>query len=811
MGFLAESTTIGEHDTLFAGVPLHTSALGDRRLTILGDLGLVIPSGLLGFCHQKMVEAVSWRANCNDLASKLIGASHVAKALVNIDWKRVDRNRFPEIVAGANIVLNPLEIRDIWNMLNSAQLGDNFVPQWSSMQLYALPNFTEILSSLKYTHPGSRDGDITGLTELAFNKLYMSIITRWPRIASGFSSLSTPAGDMERRASVLFRLAGLFMVLKHTSTYVKALVLHALWTHPMFQSAITARANPNLLPRTESRLANYALLDTGNWKLFITAQLKAVSGDHLNRKVEINRLPVGFWRTIVDKLGAHPKHSATPIGFHYTVDATDISGQTTIHPLLQPVGTITPEEWEKFTTDEEPKIYNELDKVLTALEGDSDLQYLLRDKSAIEQFRAHLNPLPILENVHIPSSGHQLIPILVSTRVASDPLKTMADLSETAIINEQTATIDARDIARFVRTRATTLRQRIQRLTKDTGEGLHAIFFAPIDPMHSRWPSRTPLKLMEMLPLAYLGRASNGLTRPATLEGFADINETSVARFHEAMNVAFEEEGMTLTKGGAIYALSRIGLVTEHEKAPSEAEKLEDLKLLKAPKAFTLEGRLLSPGKTSATGMKGHLAFSSTYIWGVDAADNLNMLLADTEGAIPLTTDGKWLLWPYSRVPVPGSITADTITTVPIPDIGNMGNLFPRYHNGEAVGRLPLQLRAHPGNGDNGGKRTWLPSLGFARLPGIDGRSYFPFSWPAGCYEGYPFVLASVKTPLGGGLRFLPMRVDVADVTLWTTDELITAPQAIELISAPGATAQTVPPTTFHDYGALLAAKFLEL
>lgn len=811
MSFIGETIKIGDHDTVVGGVCFSMAGYLDTRLMVLRDTPIYVPAGMLGYIHNELVHDTSghnlnsrlgWMTQVETWAVDCIRAAHIARAAAAADWRKIDTvERIDALAKAAGFLnLNGQELERLANILALAQLGDTFVPDWICTTLQEMPCFEAIRASLVSDPPGTLDEDLDRISNLAQVNAFLSLITRWPSIAPAFPSQSAVAGDMERRSQNL-RLASAFLAVVTLAGDVACLAtLKVLIQSLPFEEIMYKKMSASESERWYAKIDNYLRFDPGQWEQMAAGHVGPHDSTHLGLPVSVYRLPIGMYQTnVLQKVPIKGMNVNT--GFYGQTasgnGAEPITASTHVHPELKALATRTAGQWASYAEAMANGIEARINKLLSKMDDAGVLRYALRDEGAGMSQAAttavnSLRASSVVQNTFLPVSGSSLTPIISSVRNAESPIDTVMDLTETALVPEEVNRFEAKDLGRFIRTRAINVQTDLNSAMADpkrqvgTSAAISptpAMLHVPLSPVHRSWAWHPlPLPYWETIPDAYMGSASNGLIRPLEVSGLADLMGTSVARFLEH-NEALLAEGDNTAVMALCYSLARLGVVSQHKKPLNQAAIKQALSDLKAGGPL-VHGWVHPASQAAITNM----------LWG----DNLpqpQTLFWNTDNPVPLTGDGLWYLWPYTAVPVPGMLTDRTFELTTAAGVVRDDTVWPKF---------PLFKSLASTDG-------YLPVTAFGRFPEVDARSFLTVSVPAGVYAGTVLVMAAKKTPSGLFTRLTPTRFDVRDTLLWSTEEPLTGMSASMLAGRPGHAANSPPEKTYYWTSALQAEAGIQL
>lgn len=820
MSFEAESRKIGDMDWVVGGVDIIGAARMDTTLALLEDTVIAVPDvSILTTLHNYIADCTKpadIRSTIATLAAALTEAAHVAQSTAQQDWRKVksvDEFQAMAEAAGLRLTKNGHGLKLVFDLISKSQMGDKFVGDWSRTRLTSLPVWDALLQACSMSVNTSLADDLNGLREFVEVRMTLSLLTRWQSVAARFSSSIGPQ-DMLQRASVLSRLATLFHLMRVAPTVAEVVAMHHLIISPILERSVLIKFNEEEgLKRIASRVEQARAIDINDTTLFVTqAFADPLKAEHLGNPVTVTRLPLGLWREVLNQpiikaaVQGIEDESYSPISGVASV--TEISASTKVWPLLKANALLSLDAWETAVTTLRDVVWPRLNNRLDMLEQDVNLIYARRNASQTKEAIDILKPTGHTINPFVPSSSPDLTPAVFGISKAEIDISSVGDLMRTALLPDTVegadgTTFDARDLARYLRGRAANLRPRLSELTsapsgppgKNRGIADRVILHLPLSKANMFWPAVIPLHLIELCPPAYAGAAAVR-TFVQDAEGLAAVNDQSLVRFRETMEANLEQGNEHPGNQIAVlYALFRVGVVTNHKRRPIQAELLATLNTLRANVKPTCAAIDFDAALTAGATMKcvpGH-----DHAWGIRIPVALSMLLAKTNEPIDLTGDGRWLLWPYTAMPLPYDITRFNNRRTPVYS-------RPPAVRPEMESALPIEPLAEElliiDTPEEAISCQWLKNSGWSRINGRDMRTLLVASYPSGVYAGSPYVIGFRSTVDALRLRLIPQRVDIADALLWATETMYSAERSVTLRGRPTAKVITLPDTAYTTF-----------
>lgn len=816
MSFEAESRKIGDMDWVVGGVDFTSAPKIDTILALMEDTVIAIPDvSILTIFHDRLAScatALELQEEILTLANSLTEAAHIAQSMANTDWRKMSSVEMFAQMAAASGVQMTQGSGLLYLLIHSAQMGDKFVMDWTRSKLSSLPVYNVLLQSSAITQTTSLDTDLDHLSDLCTVRVVLALLTRWQSVAARFSSALGPQ-DMLQRASVLSRLATMFHLIRVGPTVAQTLTLWTLLTSPILERDMQIRFNALGMKMIQERVDQVRQIDLNDVTAYVGQAFgDPVKGEHLGNAVTVTRLPRGMWRAILgssfltNQIAGSEDTRYTPIGgVADPKHVTAIDSDTTVWPQLDPNGLPSLASWESVMHMQRDTLYLALEQRLTMLEQDVALSHARRNVTQTKEVIDCLRPHGHAVNPFVPCSSTDLTPAIYGINKAEIDIASVGDLMRTALIPDSVEaaysgrSFDSRDIARYVRARTAGLRKRMSILASAQGrlDGAiadHVILHLPLSAAYKFWPTVIPLNLMEMCPPAYAGGAMTHVF-VQDADGLAKCNGTSLHRFRETMranlNQATDKPGSILA---VIYGLMRIGVITHHTQAPSAAESLATLNILRGNSSLTvtgiqqgLEGQMSLTAGAKIKGIPG-----LDHIWGIRIAVALSKLLEETTKGIDLTGDGTWQLWPFTAMPMPADITRFQNGRTP-------PYSRPAGATVEETDALPLESFSRElmniDDAPTAQRLTWIKNNGWARIEGRDMRTLHVASYPAGIYAGSPYVVGFKVSMDATRLRLVPQRADIVDALLWAPEIMYSAEKQVTLRGRPSGKVITLPDT----------------
>jgi hypothetical protein len=775
MSFVGEGIKVGEFERLMSGVPLMNAERLDLKIALTSDGTIVIPSGLLGLFHQTICNGgPSWRDRLITLAKACIRAAHIATALANVEWRRVDTvERFQALADAAGVKLDDVNTGLIYNLLSNAQVGTEFVPSWTAERLSSCHLYDDFLREVTLRMNGRLADDLDDAGDFTQLALCVSLLTRWQTVQAHYSS-QPGSNDMAQRASVLSRLSALLHIIRVSGRLARIAILHAILNSVPLEISVSRRFTPEAVAQINARVQSIMKLDAFKWSERAAAFFATASVEHLGSKVTAHRFPSGMWRALVSDQRLAPTGSAglvnlaiTPWGAGLT--AHDINPNTQYEPQLTPIATPSVASWETMSAEIRDNVYITLMLELDGLEQDAELTYACRQASAVADAVHDLAPSSLHVSKYYPASNTGMVPIIVGGGVADAAIQSADDLTESALVPESAQTpdgsvFDTRDVARFMRVQAASLRERITLLAPGQ-QASYVILPGTVSAVCGFWPTVSVFALRELVPPAYLP-GSGRPTFPLTLDGLAQANSVSVRRFQEGMATNLSAQATDGARYPIVFDLTRIGVVTRHSRPVAADDRQAVLNWLRTGQALENPALVGNPQQVWVPG------YDRPY--GIDVRQNLAEMLGDTFEAIDLTGVGDWLLWPYTRMPLPPDITRHGGGRAPRlareqRDLLDQNDR--RALPSEALFHHPVgSVRRIMASGEQ--QTVYLGNRGFTRWTGKVVALMQFWSFPAAIYPGDGIVLAVRDAVDAGRTRLMPVRLDVTDVAMWTNNDL---------------------------------------
>jgi hypothetical protein len=802
--FIGTTPVAGVQQATVSGYPWHLQFVLDDRMAVLEDTVVHLPSGIFGHILGNILrktkdEELGWNAALLLELTDCLTAAHIATAFANVDMRKIDsEDRLIAYALAAGLKGIDTDVaRRVHTKLMLAQLGTNLAPTWEDELLSTLmaeegdgaqaPILrSAILKSMTLANVGSLEDDLKSFERLAGVKVFLSLLTRLPRIVSQYAS-SASGSDMEQRANVLRRLAALLATMVVQPQLARLGVYLSLFQSPLFEAHISVNGVTNQLTALINRVKDYLKWDVFGWLEVCMAAHGPRADEHLGRKVTAFTMPLGCFRQLTDKARMGAQFTAVPSQSHLgdQMDTAPIDANTVVHPVLRDVGGVAEDVWVHQIATLYADVRNGIDSTLRTLDAMTDVNFALRVTAggtpAAEIAKTALMPAGSLAGMVVPppltSKPDQLIPVVTAIRTADAQLSTAGSITRSLLLPQSFDHVaDIRDWARFQKIRATGLTALADSAAdaaqdlisnevtgcKRTGVTLASVSFPlQLSPIYANWPTRSvPLPFWEFTAGAFLGGVQNGPVRPPTIEGFCDLLGVSPAQLQEVMDIAVQAGSSSELALAIACSLGRIGLITHH------ATEKEGLQALRDPQAPNSHLNFVFVDEAVK-----YVTYGSEHV-------QRHMLFGAFAKPIQLTSDGTYLLWPYSAVPMPGDILAENMAI------------------GEVV--LPNGTVAHP---NQPAIRVPKPTGALwrndsiARTANVDARSYALIALPAGRKFGAALVISLLLQDLGYR-RFVPARVDIIDALLDTIEDAPSGVTPILLSGRPGATTSTRPPNT---------------
>lgn len=794
MSIQCDVPTIGIQDTVIGGVPFALPITLDTRAALVRNGKTFMPSGLLGWMWSQMegcvVEGLDVVDGCKMVARYLSMAGQICLAGASTQYRNLDDQLVRRLAEAAGFTLSDGEVPVVLDVIALAQMGDKFVQQWTTAMLSESPLYEAMLHGLTLTRINNEASEIASWTQVVVFSGLLALWTRLPQVAEKFSS-KTEVMDMERRASVCDRLSAYPALLAASARAAKIAMARAIIDLPLFSRVRALAVSESQYKELLSRVDAFLSLLPDMYKMYLADALQTTAS-HMGRECAVFRLPQGIWHERILNVVAPAtaaKLTATTLGQHMTV--ADIHADTTVAPTLNTLQEISASTFESAVES----LFNHLrvmleNEVALAITYDQDMHvaYALRDahlnSQRISEARDALTPAGLVAMDITPAADPiKLTPTVYDVQTADDAISTVGDLLQSALLPAHYGHHDVRDLARFRKGRALTLRDRLVGHLQDdephnTTETPGIVVFLPYTAIGAQKPLLSiAMPIFELYPSPFLGSAENGLVRPATGDGLADLLEHSESRMAEMFESLLNgPEGQAFASTLA-YAWAYIGHVY-HVKNGTVRKLdawLSDLRK---------KGFVTAPNCDGAfAGLADSIAWNGALTPSVKA-----QRFTTLSQFIQLDKAGRWVFAPYSWIAMPTDLTRETIESAlmsialsPVPAVApdTMRRRWRRVFKAEA------QL---------------LPCAGIGRIPGKDSRTTIPFSYPAARYGGSPISLALKSYTAGEATRYQPVRLDADDVLLWTTEELIGARSTVDLDCRPGKRFVSMPEALVDDF-----------
>lgn len=811
---LAEVPQVELGGVVITGVPYALPYVLDTRLALLRDTPIAIPTGLFGYAWQSLTTAgksaplqgaFAWSDPLRVLLQDVVQAAFLAREAESRRWEKIfSPDQLRSLAESARLRVEAGAIDRLGKLIDLAQRGESISPGWKCSTLQMQPILDCIAASVRCTSNRSLQDDLEDLKGVAESMAFLSYLTRLPSIVPAYPSSSSELGSMTRRAATLKRFAALLGVLAVQGYVVRVALLKVLLTSPFFLYTHLDQYHKGEIEKAIAAADRLLSFDVTGWEARFRTTLGPVTCSHLGKAVENYRLPRGMHHWFEEKTGAVDvrfakglNRSRFNVGDSFVAEALNAS--TTANPLLMAAGVMKPEEWIAAGKEMARAILDAIVVLTTRFNQDELFTLSLleegteTDAAVAEAKKALAWNIPV-HSPFVPASSAELAPISTRPFESDSPISTIPDVIETALVPYYLGNHDIRDIARFVKLRASSVGRRVRGLASSiyalgNDEWMPVVLAAEVSPMHQQWTFYpVPFAYWELMPDALLGTMPNVKTAGLDVDGLTAVLGVTVSAFYEQNESVLQ--GDVLRPQSSVepvvamaLSLARIGALTYDENPSTKGEA----DILKNLKKQGLEERSVT--EASRGFVRAHLwgAWADKKSGGKASTGGVEaQAFANTEEAVPLTRDRKWLLWPYTWIPVPGPLQDKECVFAPLaePVQYGAGSVF-----------LPAWAMHRPLIAKDG----WIRVREFARVKGLDSRSLTFVSYPAGLYPSSAVVMNFTKktfrSPAGVDYIMLePKRVDFLDALLTTSDVPPNLTSKVMLIARPGRGSSEMPP-----------------